>query len=85
MENEGNVAKDESILASIDESYTDYDSNDYKETLLDYMLCGCRLQFRFLSESLIFTPNPGLYMAMSMCSLLNAHILLLYYTMGLYP
>ena len=38
------------------------------------MLWGCRLLFHFLSESLIFTPNPGLYMPMFLCSFTNGNI-----------
>ena len=37
----------------------------YKEALLDYMLCGFCLQFCFPSESLIFASNTGLYTPMS--------------------
>ena len=37
----------------------------YKEAILDDLLCGCCLRFRFLSESLLFTPIPGLYTLMS--------------------
>ena len=46
----------------------------YKEALLDYMLCGYRLQFHFPSQSLLFTPNPSLYMPMSPCSLPHCHL-----------
>ena len=44
---------------------------EYKQVLLDYILCGCHPRFLFLSESLVFTPNPGLYKPMSPCSLLK--------------
>ena len=36
-----------------------------------HMLRNCRLEFRFLSESLVFTQNPGLYMLIYPCSLPN--------------
>ena len=42
--------------------------------LLDFILCDCRLRFHFPSVSLIFMPNPGLYMPISPCSLPNGQL-----------
>ena len=55
--------------------YTDtFVESEYKDALLDYIICGCRLRFRFLSKSLLFTTNPGLYTPMSPFSLPDGHI-----------
>ena len=40
------------------------------------MLSGCSLCFLFLSESLIFTRNPGVYTLMSLCYLPHGDLLL---------
>ena len=40
----------------------------FKNMLLHYMLCGCCPRFCFPCKSLLFTPNPGLYMPMYPCS-----------------
>ena len=46
----------------------------YKEALLGFILCDYSLKFRFLSISLRFTPNPGLYMPIYLCYLPNSQL-----------
>ena len=42
--------------------------------LLDFILWGCSLLFSFPSVYLRFTPNPGLYTSISLCSLHNCSL-----------
>ena len=48
----------------------------FKEVLLDSILCGCSLKYCLPSVSLSFTPNPGIYMPISPCSLPNGQLYL---------
>ena len=57
----------------------------YKNVLLDYILCGCCLSFRFTSKSLLLTSNTGIYTPMSLCYPPNSLLLYPTFSCGFIP